>query len=84
MKNSVQSRLGYIDFKTACYSFGSTAGNLLIVSLKKANSYYDAMESRCYNGEMLFLEEEKPIYNRQIIYFVIYFIMLISMWIIVK
>lgn len=84
MKNSVQSRLGYIDFKTACYSFGSTAGNLLIVSLKKANSYYDAMESRCYDGEMLFLEEEKPIYNRQIIYFVIYFIMLISMWIIVK
>lgn len=35
MKNSAQSRLGYIDFKTSCYSFGSTASKLLIVSLKK-------------------------------------------------
>ncbi len=78
MKNSAQSRLGYIDFKTACYSFGSTAGNLLIVSLKKANSYYNAMESRCYNGEMLFLEEEKAVTFKQIFMFVLYFSILIG------
>ncbi|MDO5517431.1 MAG: cobalt ECF transporter T component CbiQ, partial [Clostridium sp.] len=66
MKNSAQSRLGYVDFKRACYSFGSTAGNLLVVSMKKANAYYDAMESRCYDGEMNFLEEEKTIKTKHI------------------
>ena len=84
MKNAAQSRLGYVDFKTSCYSFGSTAGSLLIVSLKKANAYYNAMESRCYNGEMLFLEEEKPVTPKQIIYLIIYFICLIFIWVLTK
>lgn len=66
MKNSAQSRLGYCDFKTSCYSFGHTAGNLLIVSLKKANIYYDAMISRCYDGDLVFLEEEKKVKAGQI------------------
>lgn len=61
MKVSAQSRLGYVDFKTSCKSFGNTASNLLVVSLKKANAYYDAMISRCYDGDFLFLEEEKPV-----------------------
>lgn len=65
MKNSAESRLGYCDFKTSCMSFGGIASNLFIVSLKKANSYYDAMESRCYDGELRFLEEEKPIKKEQ-------------------
>lgn len=77
MKNSAQSRLGYVDFKTSCYSFGSTASNLLIVSLKKANTYYNAMESRCYNGDLLFLEEEKKIKSIHIIFACIYFFVLI-------
>ena len=39
MKNSAESRLGYCDFKTSCYTFGSIASNMLVVSLKKANAY---------------------------------------------
>lgn len=77
MKNSAESRLGYVDFKTSCYSFGHTAGNLLIVSLKKANSYYNAMESRCYDGQMSFLEEDKKIENKQVIGMAIYILILI-------
>lgn len=84
MKNSAQSRLGYIDFKTSCYSFGNTAGNLLMVSLKKSNAYYDAMESRCYNGEMLFLEEEKKVKITQIIGAIVYIICLIIVWLMTK
>lgn len=84
MKNSAKSRLGYVDFKTSMYSFGSTAGNLLIVSLKKANSYYDAMESRCYDGEMIYLEEEKKIQSIDIIYSLLYFSLLIGVWIVTK
>lgn len=84
MKNSAESRLGYIDFKTSCYSFGSTAGNLLVVSMKKANAYYDAMESRCYNGEMLFLEEEKDIDSIHILGVGIYLLILVGLWIFTK
>ena len=84
MKNSAQSRLGYIDFKTSCYSFGSTASNLLIVSLKKANTYYNAMESRCYNGDMLFLEEEKKVKTIHVVLACIYFSILIFIWYIAK
>ncbi|AOR22770.1 cobalt ECF transporter T component CbiQ [Clostridium taeniosporum] len=84
MKNSAQSRLGYVDFKTSCYSFGSTSGNLLIVSLKKANAYYDSMESRCYDGEMIFLEEDKKIETKQIVASVIYLISLIILWLITR
>ncbi|MGN0106400.1 MAG: cobalt ECF transporter T component CbiQ [Hominilimicola sp.] len=74
IKTSAKSRLGYCDFKTSCYTFGISAASLLIISLKKANAYYDAMESRCYTGELLFLEEEKPIRKNQIIIGVIYFV----------
>lgn len=80
MKNSAQSRLGYVDFRRSCYSFGSMASNLLIVSLKKANAYYDAIESRCYDGEMLFLEQEKKVKKSHVIYACIYIIMLILIW----
>jgi cobalt/nickel transport system permease protein len=61
MKNAAESRLGYRDFKSSCKTFGSVASNLLVLSLKKASAYYDAMEARCYDGELLFLEEDKKL-----------------------
>lgn len=82
MKNSAESRLGYCDLKTACYSFGSIASNLLLVSLKKAAIYFDAMEARCYEGELLFLEEEKPLNKKHLIYAMVYIIMIIGIWMI--
>lgn len=80
MKYSVQSRLGYCDFKTACFSFGQIAANLLLVSLKKANTYYDAMLSRCYQGELCFLEEKKQIKSIQILGLIFYWIFLMVLW----
>ncbi len=66
MKNSAESRLGYCDFKTSCLSFGQVASNLLVVSLKKGNTYYQALEARCYDGELLFLEEDKEVTAKQV------------------
>ncbi len=66
MTNSAKSRLGYIDFPKACASFGMVASNLLVVSLKKGTAYYNAMEARCYDGELLFLEEDKPVEAKQV------------------
>lgn len=81
MKNSAKSRQGYCDFKTSCYTFGSIASNMLIISLKKANAYYDAMEARCYDGDLVFFEEDKKVKIRQIIVAATFIIVLILIWI---
>lgn len=64
MKQAAEARLGYVDFKTSCHTFSGTAANLLVISLKKAGSYYDALEARCYEGSMRFLQEEKKLKKR--------------------
>ncbi len=80
MKISAEARLGYGSFGKSCRSFGNIAGSLLIVSIKKSSMYYDAMISRCYDGELLFLEEEKKISARQFFAAVLYSAVLICIW----
>lgn len=80
MKTAAVSRLGYADFKTSCRSFGQIAGNLFILSLKKADAYYDAMISRGYSGELLFLEEEKKAKPVQMAGMAGYLILLLLVW----
>lgn len=84
MKNSAESRLGYRDFKTSCTTFGGVASNLLVVSLKKAGAYYDAMEARCYDGELRFLEEEKKVELRLVLPAAAFFAALLLLWILTK
>lgn len=80
MKNSAESRQGYCDFKTSCYTFGSIASNMLVISLKKANTYYDAMEARCYDGDLIFLEEDKKVETIQLVSATAFVIFLILLW----
>lgn len=80
MKHSAEARLGYVDFKTACYSFGQVAGNLLIVSLKRGNNYYNALEARCYDGDLRFLEEEKLLHSWQIVFAGGFIALLMLIW----
>ena len=61
MRNSAESRLGYRDLKTSYRTFSSILGNMLVISMKKASAYYIAMEARCYDGDLNFLEEEKKV-----------------------
>ena len=67
MHDSAEARLGYVDYRTSVKSFSGTASNLLVVSLKKANAYYDALVSRGYDGELRFLEKEKKLDREQIV-----------------
>lgn len=83
MKQAAVSRLGYRDFKTSCRTFGSSAGNLFVVSLKRAGTYYDAMTARCYDGELLFLSEEKGVRPWQVFAALSYFMILILIYILV-
>lgn len=84
MKNSAEAREGYCDFKTSCYTFGSVVSNIFIISLKKANSYYDAMESRGYDGDLIFLEEDKKIETIQVVAVVAFIVFLILLWFFTK
>lgn len=76
---SAKSRLGYYGTRTSLRTFGIVAANLFIVSLKKAGTYYDALESRCYTGELLFLTIEKPVKKKQIIFAIIYFMCVVTL-----
>lgn len=84
MRISAESRLGFCDFRTSCYSFGQIASNLFIVSLRKANAYYDAMEARCYDGEFLLLEEETAIPAKMLLIAGIYFAALLAITCLVR
>lgn len=72
-KDAARSRLGYIDYKTSLRTFGSELANLFLMSMKKAEHYYDAMEARGYEGNGFFWEEKKPLTMDQIIWAVVYF-----------
>lgn len=76
MSISARSRLGYINTGTSLRTFGSIGSNLFIVSMKKANHYYDALLARCYDGQLQFLTEEKPLEKKLILYAVLYFAVL--------
>ena len=84
MRKSIESRLGFIDYRTSLLSFGKIISNILIISLRKSNSFYDAMESRCYRGEIRFFIKEKRINKKVIIGMGLSIIYLIVLYIFTK
>ena len=84
MHDSAESRLGYVDYRTSLRSFSGTASNLLVVSLKKANAYYDALVSRGYDGELRFLEREKKMDSEQITLGIVYIACVVLLFIVQK
>ncbi|MBW7571289.1 cobalt ECF transporter T component CbiQ [Caproiciproducens faecalis] len=67
-KDAAGSRLGYCDLTTSLRTFSGELANLLIMSMKKAETYYDAMEARGYEGNALFWEEKRPLTAKQLLY----------------
>lgn len=61
LQNSAWSRLGYLGFSQSLRTTGMVYANLLASSYRRANACFDAMESRCYDGTLSFLEEKKPL-----------------------
>lgn len=82
---SQNSRLGSRNYRTSLKSFGSMASALLVRSLKRSSILYDAMESRCYDGELRVLSEERPAKGKEILciagYETILLIMTIWSWV---
>lgn len=84
MRKSIESRLGFRDYRISLLSFGKIISNILIISLRKSNSFYDAMESRCYRGEIRFFIKEKRINKKVIIGMRLSIIYLIVLYIFTK
>lgn len=61
MKDAAASRLGYGGLARSLRTTGAVYGNLLAASFRRAGACFDAMESRCYDGEIRFLQQEKPV-----------------------
>ena len=56
MHNAVRSRLGFRDLRTSIRATGMIYANLLARSYQFASKNFDAMESRCYDTGIRFLE----------------------------
>lgn len=75
---SQKCRLGHKDMKTSILSTGKMLSVLLINALHKSNYLYDAMEARCYNGNIPILNNNVLIKRREFIGTILYFGILIS------
>lgn len=67
-KEACASRLGYRDYPTAIRTFGKELANLLVLSLKKADECYDAIQSRKGDELCLFWYESYPLSKMQLLW----------------
>ena len=79
MRQAAGARLGWRDFHTSCRSFGGTTGNLLVLALRRSRVYSDAMAARGYDGDLCFLEEEKPVRAAQIVGMMVFWAALLAL-----
>ena len=70
----------YHNLKASFTSFGNIASNILVVSLKKADAYYTAMEARCFDGDLNFLQEEKKLDKKHLIIAALYILSMFAIW----
>jgi ABC-type cobalt transport system, permease component CbiQ and related transporters len=56
MHDAAKSRLGFKDYRTSLHATGKIYANLLANSYQFASKNFDAMESRCYDTGIRFLE----------------------------
>lgn len=63
-RDAADSRLGYRGLRRSLRTTGLVYGNLLAHGFRRAGACYDAMESRCFTGEIAFLTRPKPVTAR--------------------
>ena len=66
MRDAARSRHGFRDYRTSMRSTGKIYANLLSRSYTFAGRNFDAMESRCYDTGIRFLEHRNPVSPAQI------------------
>ncbi|WP_406660118.1 cobalt ECF transporter T component CbiQ [Methanolobus sp. ZRKC3] len=70
-------RLGYKDFRTSFRSMVMLGTNLFIRSWEQGEKLYLSMNSRCYDGKLIVLDEKRPVMLPEIVLTSLYFIFII-------
>lgn len=73
------ARLGNRNFKQSIVSIGTSMSILCIRSFRKSSHLYNAMEARCYNGEIKVLKKQYSLHRKNIIWLLLMVLYLSSM-----
>lgn len=74
-----KARLGNRNLKTSIQSFGEMAAVVFVRSLKQSDALYNAMESRCYDGEIRVLAGEYQISRKRMMKMAVFELLLIAL-----
>ncbi len=61
MRDAAASRLGFTDYRTSVRTTARLYSQLLANSYRQADTNFDAMESRCYDTDIRFLERRNAV-----------------------
>ncbi|WP_319509000.1 cobalt ECF transporter T component CbiQ [uncultured Methanolobus sp.] len=70
-------RLGYKDFRTSFRSMVMLGTNLFIRSWEQGEKIYISMNSRCYDGKLIMLDEKRPVKMPEAMLTLTYFVLVI-------
>ncbi len=84
MAASAAARLGGNGFSATARTFTGMASTLFLTAMARASAAYDAMEARCYDGELAFLEPAETTSLSQMAITLVCFIFLGLLLILVK
>ena len=81
-----ESRLGNRDYRTKVRSVGAMASALFVQSMRRSDALYDALESRCYDGTIRVLSQERPAKKKEIVGIALFesLLLLITIWSIIE
>lgn len=82
MHTSASSRLGYNGVGASLKTMLKTSVNLFFLSFRRASDCFAAMESRCYDGKIEFLEDTAPLAAPEAIAAACYCALLAGFWLI--
>lgn len=79
MRNAAESRLGYRNYHTSIKTMLNSSMNLLFLSFRRSSDCFAAMESRCYDGDIVFWEEKSHIRKQEVLVVSAYSMVLLTL-----
>lgn len=79
-----KSRLGNMTFRQSLHSFGQLVSALFVQAVNRSGILYDAMESRCYDGDLRVLSEDLPPKKRELLLILCFETLLLILTVIVR
>lgn len=80
LQTAAAARLGYRSVSIGLKTMGAASLNVLFLSFRRASDCFAAMEARCYDGEITFLEEERGPGAAQLCFYGGYLAALLLAW----